>query len=136
MSDFSVDMNKFIKKAGDRADKFMLEFVQDLAEEVIMNTPVDTGFLRSSWTGKIGSPDLSTTGEEAGASGATASALNNITASLLGIEGGDVYYINNNATYAAYVEFGTSKMAPRAMVRRAVNKAPALAKNALNRVKT
>ena len=45
-ADFVVNIDKFIEKAGKNADLFMREFPQDLAEKVVENTPVKTGFLR------------------------------------------------------------------------------------------
>lgn len=135
-NDFSVDISKWTKKVESNLDKFMLEFTQDLAEEVITNTPVDTGFLRASWTVNISSPDTSTKGTETGGNevAATSEASTRITAKLLGVKGGDTVYYTNNAGYGAYVEFGTQSQAGQGFVRNAVNKAPSLARKAARRV--
>lgn len=140
---FTIDISRWTEKVENNLDKFMLEFTQDLAEEVIKNTPVDTGFLRASWTANIGSPDTATRGRYAGAKGggeavnggsALSEASTRITANLLGVKGGDTVYYTNNAGYGAYVEFGTQFQAGQGFVRNAVNKAPTLARNVARRV--
>ena len=123
---FTIDISRWTKKVENNLDKFMLEFTQDLFEEVVMNTPVDTGFLRASWTPNIGSPDLTYTPSGTG--------QNTQSLKLLGVKGGDTVYYTNNAGYGAYVEFGTQFQAGQGFVRNAVNKAPTLARNAARKV--
>lgn len=133
---FEIDIQKWIKKVSDNVDNFMLEFTQDLAEEVVTNTPVDTGFLRASWTANTNSPDLSSIGAETNGNegAATTASLSRITANLIGVQGGDIVYYTNNAEYGAHVEFGTSRQAGQGFVRDAVAKAETLANNAAKRV--
>lgn len=141
--EFQVDINKFIEKAENNINTFMLEFTQDLAEAVVTGTPVDTGFLRASWTVNLNAPDLQTVGTYKGQRGlgkenaqpAQTAAMTQITANLIGVKGGDIVYYTNNAGYGHFVEFGTSRMAGRGFVRNAVNKAPSLAKKALAKVR-
>lgn len=137
MSEFEIDMKKWIRKAGDNIDKFMLEFTQDIGEEVITSTPVDTGFLRGSWTVKLNSPNLSSSGsfrgpqgggEAVNGAGATAAATTNITANLIGVKGGDIVYYNNNAGYGGYVEFDQN------FVGNVINRASGIAERAARRV--
>ena len=103
---FRVDIAKFVEKAGDRADLVVRELALDLFTKVKFKTPVDTGRLRAAWG--VGVNVLPKGGNEAGMALQTAKA-------------GDTIYIANNVEYAVYVEFGTSKMAPRAMVRTTVD---------------
>lgn len=65
---------------------------------------------------------------------AASAAMDGITLNLLNVKGGDVVYFNNNAKYAGFVEFGTSSLKPRAMVRKAINKANTIARNALRKI--
>lgn len=142
-SEFSVDISKWVDKVGDNIDKFMLEFTQDLAEEVVTGTPVDTGFLRGSWTVNIGSPDIQTKGklkgEKGGGAGingpaASQESMNRIALNLISVKGGDIVYYTNNVKYGPFVEFGTSRQAAQGFVRNAVAKAETLAANAARRV--
>lgn len=124
-SQFSVDIAKFCKKAGQNCDLFVREFNQDLAKAVQMETPVITGFLRGSWSASIGRPDTS-----------PANGRNNASVALVlaGVKAGDVVYHTNNAKYGRYVEFGTSRMSPRAFVRRTVAKAAQIARATFTRL--
>lgn len=133
-SEFEIDIDKFIKKAGKQADRFLLEFTQDLAESVVMKTPVDTGFLRSSWTARLNEPDQAVTGITGSESQATQHSMNKISLNLSNVKGGDIIYISNNANYAAYVEFGTSQFAGRNFVRSTVSNADTIAREALKKV--
>jgi HK97 gp10 family phage protein len=133
---FCIDISRWTKKVEQNLDRFMLEFSQDLAEEVIVNTPVDTGFLRASWTANIGSPDTKTVGSETGGSesASISQSLSRVSAKLIGVKGGDTVYFTNNAEYGAYVEFGTQFQAGQGFVRNAVNKSATLARNAAKRI--
>jgi len=128
---FSLQIDKFVEKAKSRMQEFTTEFIQDLNEEIVRSTPVDTGFLRGSWWAQIGSP----MGPASGApdkSGAGSVARMNLVASQIVI--GEVYFASNGANYAVFVEYGTSKMAPRGFVRGVLARAPAIAAAAAARV--
>lgn len=127
--EFIVSIEKFIKQAGEDLDEFTREFPQDLTKAIIEDTPVDTGFLRGSWTAAIDAPDLSHQGQ-IGTDPSTRIALN-----LRRAKAGDTIYITNTAKYGPYVEFGTAFIAPRAFVRNNVAKADMIAKNTLKRIK-
>ena len=134
-NEFSVDIQKWIKKVDKNIGAFMLEFTQDLAEDVVTHSPVDTGYFRSSWTAKIGSPDF-TKGNETGGdtNSATTQSMTRIVANLIGVKGGDVVYISNNVDYGIYLEYGHSKKAPNGMVREAISRAPSYAEKAARKV--
>jgi hypothetical protein len=135
---FSISIDKFVKKAQGNTDRFMLEFTQDIAENVVTKSPVDTGFFRSNWKANIGSveigPERKPKDFNLGASAATSQALGNITANLIGVDGGDVVYITNNADYARKLEYGWSNQAPEGMVRITIAKAPSIAREVLKRI--
>lgn len=130
VQDFSLQVDKFIEKAKGRTQAFVSEFLQDLNEEVVRATPVVTGFLRGSWWASIGAP--ATGPGLADPSGGTAVARMNLVASQVIV--GQVYYAMNGAAYAGYVEYGTSRMTPRAFVRRTLARAEAIAEDAAKRV--
>lgn len=128
MADFSVEIAKFAEKAGKNIGLFLINFNQDLAEKVQENTPYKTGHLRASWTASIGFPDTSY-------KGGTIPDVGRIAAVLSGVKAGDIVYHVNNAPYAGFVEFGTSKMEPRAFVRKTIAQAEQIAENALRKIR-
>ena len=85
----------------------------------ILKTPVDTGMLRNSWLIGV-NQDPEGVGS-AGAAGAAASAV--AMASMVGVLPGDSIIIINNVEYAVYVEEGSDRNAPRAMLRRSIEEA-------------
>lgn len=122
MTDFAADVRKFVEKASDKADKFVVQFTQELGREVVELSPVDTGFFRSSWVGSIGTPNTTETG---GGSDFTA---------ILSGKAGDTLFINNNVPYARRLEYGYSNQAPNGMVRITLAKANQIAQNVLSKV--
>jgi hypothetical protein len=130
---FAIQIAEWVAKAKGREKAFCVEFVQDIAEEVVRATPVKTGFLRSSWWGSIGQP-------ETGKSGDPVAQMGLVAATLVP---GEVYYAMNGAAYAKRVEYGfvgqdslgrTYNQAPRAFVRGTVARAEEIAEAAAQRV--
>jgi hypothetical protein len=74
---------------------------QDLAETVIDDTPVDTGFLVGSWQPSLNAIDLS---ETEGMGNGYAQSRIGVVVSDLKI--GDTFYYTNNAVYARRIEHG------------------------------
>lgn len=139
MSEFEVDIDKFVSKTNKKLDEFVLEFTQDIAEKVVTRSPVDTGFFRSNWRIGIGAPsreskDEKPEGFEAGEAVATQTSLGAITPKLIGAGAGDVIYINNNADYGERLEYGHSSQAPSGMVRITVAEAPSIARSVARRL--
>lgn len=141
---FEIDIDKFIKKAGDRADAFMLVYTQDIAEKVIENSPVDLGYFRASWDADIGGISLferERIPRDQGISGgqAQAEAFNRISLKLKNVKAGDIVYIHNNVRYGEALEDGRSQQQPLGIGRKVVEPvitilAEPLAKAALARV--
>lgn len=132
----SIKINKaqadaWARKAKGQLKEFVVETIQDLNEEVVENTPVITGFLRGSWWSTLGDPEKS--GGAPDPSGQIAVARMNMT--VVDLELGDVYTAYNGASYAWFVENGTEKMEPRAMVGRAVARFKDIANAAALRVR-
>ncbi len=120
-----------IARLNGKLKEFCVEVVQDLNEEVVRATPYITGNLRGSWYADLNSEPDSASGPPDIGGGAAVARLNLVVADL---KLGDVYYAINGAAYAGFVEYGTSKMAPRAYVRGTVDRADAIAEAALARV--
>jgi hypothetical protein len=93
-----------------------------MAERVVDNTPVVDGFLRGSWQPSIGAPSTAEgTHDKAGAA-----AMAKLGVAMTEFKLGDTFYMMNNANYAQYVEFGTSKFSGRYFVSDAVAAFPAI----------
>ena len=81
----------------------------EMAERVVRATPVDTGFLRGSWQ-----PALNEVKNDPGEPDpAGAQTIAEVAVVGNAVKPGDRFYMTNNASYARFVEYGTSKMAGR-----------------------
>lgn len=143
--DFEVAIGRFVEKANSRIQGFCIEFVQDINEEIIRATPVDTGFLRASWWGAIDSPEIraAVKGAEDKAGSGTVARLN-LTVATDPVAG-HAYFLMNGAKYAMRVEYGfvgTDKLgrrynqAPRAFVRGTLMRADQIAEATAIRIAT
>lgn len=121
-------IDAFAKKSQDRLDALARQSVQALAGKVLVDTPLDTGFLRGSWQPSIGDPDISHKAEP-DPTGA------NIEAKLATIapqiKGGVKFWMMNNAAYARYVHDGTEKMPARPWIKNAVASWPAIVREVI-----
>lgn len=84
----------------------------EMAERTVRATPVDTGFLRGSWQPSINAPIV----KEGSPDPTGAQAVAVLMAVGNQVKPGDRFYMLNNANYAKFVEYGTSKMAGRFFV--------------------
>ncbi len=117
--DFTIQLDQWAKRFAGDMDALARQVCQEIANNVVTDTPVDTGFLRSSWQPSIGAP-ASSNGNNNG------NPITTVAAVAQGVRAGDVFYMINNAEYAPHVEFGTSKMAGRFFLTRNVKRAPSV----------
>lgn len=126
MSNFSLDISKFINNATKNADAKVRVICLDLLSGIVLKTPVDTGRARANWQATINTP-ASGTKEFTGDAGSGINAPNESAASASAISDGqsavknatgNIFYITNNLPYISRLEFDSwSKQAPRGMVR-------------------
>ena len=109
---FNATLGAWARKAGANLDALARQSAQQLADNVVRDTPVDTGFLRGSWQPSIGEP-VDAEGK-LDPSGAAAQAQIGLT--IAGLKAGDRFFMLNNASYAVHLEYGTSKMSGRFFV--------------------
>lgn len=129
--DFPADqLLDWCERAQKKTLRFATEFIQDLNQHAVENTPFLTGNLRGHWYGGLN--DEPEAREGAPDPGGGAIARMNLAAADLKL--GDVYYAVNGASYAGYVEYGTSRMMPRYFVRTTVNLAPVYAEETVARL--
>lgn len=108
---FAAELRDWASRFPERMDALARQTSQEVSERVILATPVDTGFLRSSWQPSIGSPEAGK-----GGAGQQDAAQAKVAMVISDMEAGDLYFLTNNAAYAEHVEFGTSKMDGRFFV--------------------
>ena len=110
-SEFEAQVLRFHRSLETQSDRVVQGAALVIADNLVAGgrygpgTPVDTGFLRSSWRASIGGTEI---GEGvAGGSikkGLEPSPAPDLGPSLLGAKAGDVLYFTNSAEYADIVE--------------------------------
>jgi len=132
------NLDRIIEKTGRKMETAVIELSQDLSEAFVVTTPYVTGFLRSNWYADLNNPNV---GEQrvVASTGfvprSESEILTTMALALLSYKGGDTVYFKNTAFYAGYVEYGTSKMAPRAWVRSVLVRLPLFVENVCRRLK-
>lgn len=87
---------EWTQKALDRAMDAVRLAIQNMNNEIVVATPVDTGFMRSSYFASVNVIP-------SGQGGAGTAAINAVAMAL---KPGDIYYLGNVAVYARRVEYG------------------------------
>ncbi len=113
MSQFSVDIRKFIQKANGNVDRAIRQTIILVSQGVIQNTPVDTGRARANWVFGSGSPNLSVEFSRFDPGGSSALAK---IASDIGTKPPRLSYVTNSLPYIQSLEEGSSRQAPNGMV--------------------
>jgi hypothetical protein len=102
--------------------KFVLaierNIIEEVAKEVVVRTPVDTGYARGNWIPGINAPALSPVTTLDKSAVAAPSRINSV-ASFLRL--GDTFYITNNAAYIGLLNAGYSPQAAANYITRAVS---------------
>jgi hypothetical protein len=128
---FNLKIRGWAKSTQEKLDALARQSVQQIAQNVVVDTPVDTGFLRGSWQPSLGKPIAATGSPDQSGAGA----LSSINLVVAGMKAGDTFYLVNNAKYGAFVEFGTSRMAGRFFVTSNVKRASAVVRKIAKELK-
>ncbi|NBW08351.1 MAG: hypothetical protein EBR82_10020 [Caulobacteraceae bacterium] len=128
-SKFGRDMSDWVKRAKQKSERFYRAFCQDLNNEIITTTPIDTGFARNHWFTSINTPVAFNLekGQRANPEAQTAQTVANLKV-------GDKFISGNNVAYILPLEYGHSQQAPNGMVRIAIAKADQIAQATLMRI--
>ena len=118
-SSFGVDVSKFVERAGDNIDQVNRKVALDMLTDIVLNTPVDTGRARGSWT--IGGNALPTVYNKAKDKGGDKT-IKRAAAKLERVKAGGSIFIATNLEYMPPLEYVWSKQSPSGMVRIAVRK--------------
>jgi hypothetical protein len=127
MKDFSIKMEIAAKGFKEAANSHFKKCFMVVDEEIVRNTPVDTGLARSNWRASVGSPLNSTIepykrgnrlgiNETANASDAIAQARFAISSR----ESGQVAYLTNNVWYIGRLNSGSSTQAGNNFVEKSI----------------
>ena len=130
--EFSVAVDQWVRKAKARQDAVVQAIAWDVLNQVKLETPVDTGFLRANWTVIVNNDPVPVPGRVPDAARVIAE-----------IKAGDRVTIVNPVVYALRVEFGfvgedsrgrTYDQRGRGMVQKTLAKMPEIARRAVARV--
>lgn len=112
---FDKATKRFLNKMGGDFEKKLRKIGLMVLRGTVLKTPVDTGLLRNNWQLDVGTMNSNIL-EGGSPEATTGEAVANL--SKLQNNGiGQVIFIYNNVEYAVYIEFGTEKIAPSAMLR-------------------
>lgn len=112
---FSLQLSRFIEKAQGNVDQVVRKAALDVAQSVILKSPVDTGRFRANWNVAFGRVDSLTT-PSTDKSGAKTTDRIRIQLNGWEVESGDIF-LTNSLPYAVRLEYGYSGQAPQGMVR-------------------
>lgn len=129
--EFKTSIAKWVEKAEGKTQKFIVNFLMEFNETLVYNTPVITGTLRGSWYADLNAVPQAISGPRDPGGAGVLSRLN-IVAQL--IKPGDTYHVANGTYYAIFVEYGTTRMAPRAFVRSTLADVDRMASDALSKL--
>ncbi|MDD5385350.1 MAG: HK97 gp10 family phage protein [Gallionella sp.] len=114
MSNFSLDISRFVEKAKANIDIAARKTTLEVFSRVIKRSPVDTGRFRGNWNYSINAPTFSVNVNQYDKTGD--STIGNIDSSLPQKTAGNVFFLTNSLPYANRLENGWSKQSPRGMV--------------------
>lgn len=119
----AIDLSRLVEKANGNIDKAVRQALVLAAQGVVMNTPVDTGRLRSSWGFGVSAPKNGPTDMTDKAGGAT---LTKIAQAVNSQEAGPKFYITTGLPYARRIEYEgwSHTKAPNGMVRLTIANLP------------
>lgn len=115
-------------------DFFVFTICTDVANGVVLKTPVDTGRARANWLPSLDAPDRGTTSRQ----DKTGTSALSEARGIAKLAAGRVFYLTNNLPYIRHLEYGLygippgsangpktvggySKQAPAGMVRITIN---------------
>lgn len=135
---FSKSLALFVDGVKGKENLFLQEYTQDLLQEMVISTPVDTGFARASWYAAVNDPGMDHV-VKAPVGGAPGSVpwqkfLAESVITLKKGKIGDTIFLMNNAAYIMALEYGHSQQAPDGMVRMVLAKYQQIADTVIARI--
>lgn len=116
MSDFGAEFDREAQRALFEVKNVRNDAIMQISENIILETPVDTGALRGSWRTQVGSPNAADIPIE-DASGSIP--LSENVSVINKLEMDQTAFLSNGLHYVEFIEFdGHSNQAPQGMVRK------------------
>lgn len=132
---FSAAVDSWVQATKERTEAVFHKAAEKVAEEVQDRTPIDTGFLRASFQAS-GAAMPAIRPEYRGAPSASYAAdIGPIQLIIRGVPVGGTVYLGFTASYAPYIEYGTSKMRPRRMVAQTAQRWPQIVQESVREAK-
>lgn len=123
---FTAAVSDWVRETEQRMTAVFRQASQEVIQDMVNRTPVDTGFARASVvvsTSAMPSIDPN----KKGADGASYTPdVTEISLAIAGAEIGQTIFAGYTAAYAPALEYGHSKQAPNGMVRLAAQRWPAV----------
>lgn len=127
LNDFAIKFANMSRDFPRRADSHFVKQVKAVHKEIVLATPVDTGFARSNWRVGIGRVPSGTIpahapGSKLGISeaGNAAVAIYDAANVLAKYKNGQEVFISNNVNYIALLNAGSSSQAGAYFIERAI----------------
>jgi len=114
---FKKTLHSWADKAGDKLEALARQATLATAEIVVLNTPVDTGFLRGNWQAAIDKPSVAP-----GTIGGPGEVGARVSITIKEFKTGTRFYFTNNTAYARAQEYGTTTMEGRFYVQSGVKR--------------
>ena len=112
---FNVNLDKILKKAGDNASAIARKVALELYTKVVQKSPVDSGRLRGNWNVGLNGVDNTEYPIDASALGSlpSGSGLTRSASALSSFKIGDTIFITNNMPYVYKLEYGLYNDGPK-----------------------
>lgn len=133
MSDFVLDLNRFVGKTKVGMRTVTRKVALELFRGVVMKTPVDTGRAKGNWQVSIGTPATGVVEwtDKTPEGHLSSESLAKITREVESWDGAKVaIYLSNNLAYIERLENGYSGQSPAGMVRVTLSEYPGIVQRA------
>lgn len=125
MSNFASQMKAFENLTTDKAEKVFRKTCFEISNEVISNTPVDTGRAKNNWF-----PDINKFSSETTEATNKQGSISLVAGATNRLQLGATFTLSNNLHYIVKLEYGWSKKSPQGMVGITLQKFDTILKNA------
>lgn len=115
-----ADLLRVLREVGEAAEHDMRKLILDVNADLVLKTPVDTGWAKANWVPSVGVPHET----PAGSRGAVdqGARQRGILEIATGFKNGQIAYDTNNVPYINALADGHSSQAPAGWVEEIINR--------------
>ena len=121
---FATQMRAFENLTTDKAEKVFRKTCFEISNEVISNTPVDSGRAKNNWF-----PDINKFSSETTEATNKQGSINLVSGATNRLQLGTTFTLSNNLPYIVKLEYGWSKQKPNGFVAITIQKFDTILKN-------